>query len=308
MSKYLLILMFFVLIPLLGQNVKVISNEPITSKEQGTFYYPQVSPTGEAILFTSENYNDIWMLNYKNGMIEKIVDGDGTGYEPMFSENGEVIVYRESEYINNRKYSELRKYNILSKTSELIEQKTRDLSPPLSGVSNTASYTINKKIVIKTVSDDLKKRDSSDEVLVTIENSDLVLYENGERRVFNPLGEGNYIWPSISPDGTKLLFTFAGKGSYVTDLEGNIITEFGYSHYPSWSKDGKWIVYMEDRDDGVQVTSSDIYVVSVDGSVKVNITKNDSEIEMYPRWSSSSNDIVYNTIDGVIYKLTLKVD
>lgn len=308
MSKYLLILMFFVLIPLLGQNIKVISNEPITSKEQGTFYYPQVSPTGEAILFTSENYDGIWMMNYKNGMIEKIIDGNGSGYEPMFSENGEVIVYRESEYMNNRKYSELRKYNILTKTTELIEQKTRDLSPPLSGVSNTASYTINNKVITKTVSDELKKRESSDEVLVTIENSDVVLYENGERRVFNPLGEGNYIWPSISPDGTKLLFTFAGKGSYVTDLEGSIITEFGYSHYPNWSKDGKWIVYMDDRDDGVHVTSSDIYVVSVDGSVKVNVTKNDSEIEMYPRWSSSPNDIVYNTIDGVIYKLTLEVD
>ena len=308
MRKYLLIFMFLFLVTHFGQNVSVISNIPITNKDQGSFYHPIVSPDGEAIIFTSENYNNIWMLNIRNGMIKKIVEGNGAGYNPMFSENGEVIVYRKNEYINNKKYSELHEYNTLAKTNELIEQKTRDLSPPLSGVSNTATYTINKNVITKTVSSQLQKNQSSSDLFVTIENSDLVIYENGERSVFNPLGEGNYIWPSISPDGTNILFTYARKGSFVTDLEGNIITELGYSHYPNWSKDGKWIVYMEDRDDGVQVTSSDIFVVSTDGSIKVNITNNQNLIEMYPRWSSSSNDIVYHTIDGVIYKLTLKID
>ena len=45
-----------------------------------------------------------------------------------------------------------------------------------------------------------------------------------------------------------------------------------------------------------------------DGVTKVKLTNTDKIKEMYPRWSSVDNEIVYNTTDGVIYKLKLKID
>ena len=307
MKKYLLFALFIYGV-IFGQNVQVISNQPITRVEQGKFFYPQVSPTGENIIFTSENYDGIWIYNNSNGKIEKIVETGGAGYEPKFSANGYQIVYRENEFINNLKYSSIHKIDLQSKNDEILENKTRNLTPPLESTTKAAAYVIDEKLVIKNISGDLQKIDNSDERVVTIENSDMVIYLNGERIVYTPLGDGNYLWPSISPSGTKLLFTLAGKGTYITDFDGNTISELGNAHYPSWSNDGKWIVYMEDHDDGYIVTASEIFVVSVDGATKVQLTNSDKINEMYPRWSPVDNEIVYNTTDGVIYKLKLKID
>ncbi|MEN8194314.1 MAG: hypothetical protein ABFS12_15950 [Bacteroidota bacterium] len=302
-----ILILFLVGGVIFGQNVQVTSNQPITNINQGKFFYPQVSPSGEHILLTSENHDGIWMYNTINGKIDKIVDASGAGYEPMISTDGEEIVYRESEYINNRKYSSLHKYNIKTQSTELIEQRARNVSTPLEKTSNTITYVVEKELIEKNVSKNLQKNENS-QTLVTIENSDLVIYSKGERKVYTPLGKGNYLWPSISPDGTKLLFTFAGKGSFVADFEGNIITELSNAHYPNWSNDSKWIVYMKDFDDGYVITSSEIHVVSVDGTIDVKLTETENIHEMYPSWSPVANEIVYNTTDGIIYKLKLKID
>lgn len=307
MYKYIF-LVFFIYGMAFGQNIQVISNEPITQVEQGKFFYPQVSPTGENILFTSENYDGIWLYDNSNGKIEKIVEANGAGYEPKFSANGNQIIFRKNEFINNLKYSSINKIDLQSKNVETLENKTRNLTPPLESRTKSAAYVVDKKLVTKNISNNLQKIDISDERAVTIENSNLIIYSNDERIVYTPLGEGNYLWPSISHDGTKLLFTFAGRGTFVTDFDGNIISELGFAHYPSWSNDDKWITYMEDHDDGYKVTTSEIFVASVDGETKVKLTNTDAIKEMYPRWSSVENEIVYNTTDGVIYKLKLKID
>lgn len=58
---------------------------------------------------------------------------------------------------------------------------------------------------------------------------------------------------------------------------------------------------MDDKDDGFNYVSSDVIVVSVDGKLKFNITDSNSQIEMYPEWSSKGDRIVYNNLDGEIF-------
>ncbi|NOX65138.1 MAG: hypothetical protein GXO85_04890 [Chlorobi bacterium] len=307
MKKYIF-LVLFVSGVVFGQNVQVISNEPVTKIEQGKFFYPQVSPTGESIIFSSENYDGIWQYNTANGKIEKIIDAPGAGYEPKFSLDGTQIIYREDQFINKLKYSSIHEFDLKSKTDEILQTKARNVTPPLERPREAVAYVVNKNLVIKNISNKLRKTDFSNERIVTIENTQMIVYQNGKRKVYAPLEDGSYLWPSVSPDETKLLFTVAGVGTFVTDFDGNIISEIGYAHYPKWSKDGKWIVYMEDYDDGYKVTSSELHVVSVDGTVDVELTDTPNINEMYPSWSPVANEIVYNTTDGVIYKLKLKID
>lgn len=307
MKKYIILLLFVSGI-IFAQNIQVISNEPITKVEQGKFYYPQVSPTGESIIFSSENYDGIWQYNTTSGKIEKIIDAPGSGYQPKFTSDGSQIIYRENEFIHNLKYSSIHKFDLLTKTDEILQTKARNVTPPLERPKEAVAFVVDKNIVIKNIPNKLQKTDFSKERVVTIENTQMVVYQNGERKVYAPLEDGSYLWPSISPDGEKLLFTVAGVGTFVADFDGNIISEIGYAHYPKWSRDGKWIVYMEDYDDGYKVTSSDLHVVSVDGTMDVKITNTPNVHEMYPSWSPIADEIVYNTTDGVIYKLKLKID
>lgn len=307
MKKYIF-LVLFVSGVVFGQNVQVISNEPVTKIEQGKFFYPQVSPTGESIIFSSENYDGIWQYTIANGKIEKIIDSPGAGYEPKFTSDGSQIIYRKNKYIHNLKYSSIHKFDLLTKADEILQTKARNVTPPLERPKEAVAFVVDKSLVIKNIPNKLQKTDFSNERIVTIENTQMIVYQNGKRNIYTPLEDGSYLWPSVSPDGTKLLFTVAGVGTFVTDFDGNIISEIGYAHYPKWSKDGKWIVYMEDYDDGYKVTSSELHVVSVDGTIDVELTDTPNINEMYPSWSPVANEIVYNTTDGVIYKLKLKID
>jgi Tol biopolymer transport system component len=126
--------------------------------------------------------------------------------------------------------------------------------------------------------------------------------------ILAPLGEGNYIWPSVSPDGTKLLFTRAGKGTYFYDLQGNILANLGHANAPQWSPDGKWILFMKDYDNGTDVKSSDIFAYNLLNSQTTQLSDTKDIHEMYPQWSSDGQKVIFNSADGKIFLMELKAE
>lgn len=58
------------------------------------------------------------------------------------------------------------------------------------------------------------------------ENLDLNLYRNGEKVVLKPHGDANYIWSSLSPDQTMILFN-TKYGTGICDLNGKEIINLG---------------------------------------------------------------------------------
>ena len=77
-------------------------------------------------------------------------------------------------------------------------------------------------------------------------------------------------YPSISPDGKSVAFSYKGD-LYVVDSEGGearqITSNPAYDYSPVWSPDGKTVVFASDR-----YGNFDIYKVSVDGGVPVRLT------------------------------------
>jgi len=74
--------------------------------------------------------------------------------------------------------------------------------------------------------------------------------------------------PRISPDGTKLAFTRAGKGTadiWLLDFQSGATTQLttdpGYDENPSWSFDGKALVY-----GGSVSQGSGLVIATIDGS------------------------------------------
>jgi Tol biopolymer transport system component len=143
--------------------------------------------------------------------------------------------------------------------------------------------------------------------VVTTEKGNLVIHQDGEKRILKPLGEGHYIWPSLSPDKKRLLFTKSGDGTYISDLNGNIEVSLGYANAPQWSPDGRWVSYMDDKDDGHQYLSSEIYITSIDGETRYQLTESKS-IDMFPSWSPDGTKIAFHTTRSEIYLIHLKFD
>ena len=137
------------------------------------------------------------------------------------------------------------------------------------------------------------------------ENLDLNLYRNGEKTVLKPHGDVNYIWSSLSPDQTMILFN-TKFGTAICDLNGKEIINLGKDFdAPVWFGND-YVVGMDDNHDGYRNIESSIMIASVDGTVVERLTKPEG-MGMYPNVDVKSGRVVYNTEDGEIRLMQLNL-
>ena len=142
-------------------------------------------------------------------------------------------------------------------------------------------------------------------IRVDNENLDLNLYRNGEKVVLKPHGDANYIWSSLSPDQTMILFN-TKYGTGICDLNGNEIINLGQDFdAPVWYGNN-YVVGMDDNHDGYFNIESSIMMASVDGTIVQRLTSPEG-MGMYPDVDAKSGRIVYNTEDGEIRLLQLNL-
>ena len=109
-----------------------------------------------------------------------------------------------------------------------------------------------------------------------------------------------YFGPELSPDGKFVLFTGLSTGVHVVRVvDGReMFRDEGTS--PSWSPDGRHIVYEKTVDNGHEILESDIHMASVDGSLCVNLTATANRIERKPLFSPDGNKISFE-FNGMTY-------
>ena len=146
--------------------------------------------------------------------------------------------------------------------------------------------------------------ESTGAIRVDNENLDLNLYINGEKTVLKPHGDVNYIWSSLSPDQTMILFN-TKFGTAVCDLNGKEIVNVGNVNAPVWFGND-YVVGMNDQHDGYYFTSSNIVIASVDGLERHELT-DAKEMGYYPDVDAKSGRIVYHTENGQIRLLQLSL-
>jgi Tol biopolymer transport system component len=303
------LLLFFVYISIIieAQNIKVISAQQITNKNEGIFYFPKFSPDGKKVFFTSANFIGIYYYDITHGLLKKLNNSYGSGYGFSFSPDSKRIYYREDKFKGNKKISSIVVQDISTKKIIYLEKDKTGLSVPIVTSAGDCFYTESGKVnILSTLNKTLPKSlIKKMEPVVYIENENLMIFINGEKKILDPLGSGSYLWPSLSPDKKKILFTFAGDASYICDLNGKVLLNLGWANAPEWSPDGKWITYMDDRSDGYNFKSSDIMAMLADGKGKSELTPENEIIKLYPEWSPSGDKIVYHSLDGIIYLLKL---
>ena len=253
------------------QNIQVLSNQTVLQNQNQHFAFPKFGPQGDKILVSSPKYRGLWLYELEEQKLENLNTKNGAGYKAQFSADGKQILFRYNTYQNHRKYSTLAIQDIQESQLKTLVKDKRKLSPPHYYKKEAIMYNLqgNKQVfdlsrnTAREISA-LSKPVTSDPLAYT-ENSNLIVQTKGQEKILNPVGEGHYIWGSLSPQKDRILFTLAGQGTYICDLEGNITAELGYANYPSWSPDGKWIVAMQDQDDGHRITASEIVVKSANG-------------------------------------------
>jgi hypothetical protein len=287
-----------------AQTVKVLRTDQLLSLKDGEFIVSAVSPDDKNVLVSYPAFKGLFIIDIIQNQIHEISDQPGAGYEPCFSADGSKVFFRSDEFVGLKRYSSLSEYDLRSRKKRIIENKSREITSPVI-INNQLIYSVEGKRKESVLgSNNLKSKTGN--IYVALENLTPVLYINGNRKPITPNGEGNYIWVSLSPDKTMLLYNFRGSGTYVSGLDGIILYDLGRLNAPKWLNN-QMIVGMDDKDDGYRVLSSDIICYSLITKLKTNLTSTSDKTEMYPLPFNDGNKIIYQTVKGELFIMYLSI-
>ena len=291
------LLLFFLVIAqiALAQQVNVLSIEKIKATDTGGYFYPKISPDNQFILMTRGNYSGLYQYSPVSKSLKTLNEDPGAGYKVQISDDGNTVLYNKTELIRKLRHNSLISQTISNGEKKVLVAPTRE---QITGkmVNSNPVYVKNRSLV---KSNSVKPTDNL--YLITIENQKMVLYKNGVRAELTPSGaNASYIWPSISPDNKNIVYTVTGKGTYVCSVTGKNVTSLGKLNAPSWAGN-RYVVGMDDRDDGEKLISSSLIITSIDGKLRKKLETPTGINAMYPSASKDGSRIAFNTDRGEVY-------
>ncbi|MDX9773339.1 MAG: hypothetical protein RBT02_07955 [Bacteroidales bacterium] len=288
---------------LYSQDIRVKSVKRVRPANNGTYLLSGVVTGSRNLLVAGEGYKGLSMLDIRNGKIIPISSEEGAGYDPAVTDNGRKVLFRTDSYSDNRKYSSVYSYDIESGDRQLLVDTEREVLPPVVS-GNRVLLKSEKGKRIENYGTSLLK-DASLETFVVIEDMMPVIYQGAERKPLMPNGEGFYIWASLSPDGSMILYNYQGRNTYISDTDGKVLYDLGRINAPRWLNDNM-VIGMDDRDDGYRITGSELVYYSLTEKKRKVLTNSEERSEMFP-FPMGKKKIAFTTDNGEIFIMKVRV-
>ena len=238
-----------------------------------------ISPDGAYVLITSQSNEGLMKFDLSTGKLTTITTAIGAGYNVEISADSKEITYREVTYTADKsRMTSLVRHNLQTADKSTLVGSTRDMYQ--ARVRRAMAPTLS------------------------IQNGELVITIGTVTKILSPNGQGrSYLWPSLSPDGSKILYHLAGNGTWVCNLDGSNPQRIGNFRAPQWYNNNV-VLGMNDQDNGHYVTSSEIVAYTLDGEKQV--LTNGAIMAMYPYASADGKKIVCSTPNGEAYLINIK--
>ena len=316
----------------LGEPVKVPTPE-------GKFTMPSFSPDGNTLAFARQNFSGLYVLDWQGncstiseaplsgwryswsgdgqniayrirygdtsalaGMLnnqdgtaqEQITDWKNDLYPPKYGKDG--ITFKDGDDILTvDEKGHLKGVKSLSNGMGIVS-RIAGLSAALfaNGLTGTSISAFAALIPVS------YGKVHSKDILTSPENELLVVDENGDvKKLIDSKDESGFVSPQVSPNEDTVAAPTLSGHLYLASLSDGNSIDLGTGQNPSWSYDGKYLVYEVATEDGHNITGSDIWIASKDGKWKKQLTCT-PDIERYPSLSPNGKLITYE-IDGNIY-------
>ena len=291
MRKLLLALALGFSMSAMGQVLNVTSIEKVNLPEQAAV--AAISPQGDYLLLTSATNQGLTKYDLASHQTQVLSTAPSAGHNVKISPDGQTVVFREGSFNDKHlRLSSLKSVNLTTGVSQELVKPTRDLQGY--AVDATTAVAVNKGKYSKKAIGTAKAQKVP---VLSIDKGKLMITINGKTRNLSPNGnQFSYLWPSLSPDGTKVLYYLAAHGAYVCDLDGSNVRKVGQMRAPVWYDDNT-IVGMMDKDDGEFIYASTIVATTLDGATQT--LTDDATIAMYPH--AAAGKIAFSTPAGEAY-------
>ncbi|MGV8827031.1 MAG: hypothetical protein ACWA6U_01820 [Breznakibacter sp.] len=296
MKKIILLLMLGHCV--MAQQFKVVSVDQVLLPDGRKAYYPVFSNSGSSVLYSNENYKGLYHLDLKRVDETVLSESECAGYRALFAPDDRTVYYVTTSFKDKRKFSSLKSSTIQDGTEKVMVEPSRKAIQPVV-VGNHLIYAHEQGVSKQKVSN-LKSSVSSD-LFLTIEDRKLVVHQNGMSKAINPANVESYIWPTVSPDGSKIAFYAIGKGAFVCNPDGSQLVNLGEVEAPRWVNN-QFLVGMDSQDNGHYITASSIVVFDLKSKTRQVVTGSDL-VAMHPSASVVCGSILFNTLDGKLFQM-----
>lgn len=294
MKKLVVILALVAMLqPVCAQEVEVTSLKRLLEGVEGPAFHPVLNASGDRLLFAGDN-GALKVYDFSDNVTQVVTRDYVAGNDACFGGDGKVYFVTQQMDENHLIYRTGNSYDLVTGRSAVITQPQHGA---VRAVSATRGGTLRAPAANYTSSDDIGDA-------AWTEGSRVHVIVGGEERVFAPVDSwAGYLWASLSPDGKRVAFFAAGKGIVIIDLRGQMLAMLGNYEMPCWYNND-YLVAQNAKDDGHQFTSSQILLLKADGTFKAELTK-PASMTMQP--TCGGGRIVYTTIDGLLYEMTINI-
>ncbi len=123
------LLLIFLSLSASGQELRMRSVTKVRPEDNGTYMLTGTVPGSRFLLVTAEGYKGLSLLDAKRGKIRKISSDAGAGYEPAITEDGKSVIYRSDVFSEQKKYTSLYKYDLVTGETVTLLDKERGVLP-----------------------------------------------------------------------------------------------------------------------------------------------------------------------------------
>lgn len=275
----------------LAQVFTQVSVQEVQGSQAGDVRMAGLSRDGRYALVTSMSNRGLTRVSLADGERVTLTEAEGAGIAPVISPDGHAVMHCIDTFgPDHLRRTAVDVINVDARRAERIVQPARELTAySLQGVlaEVVADGQTTRRRVGKVA------ETASNRPTVTCTDLKLQVTRDGHTVTLTPNGEGedvSYIWASLSPDGTRIVYHVSTEGTYVCDLDGGNVQYVAFDCLaPQWYDDNT-IVGMRERDDDLVIASSAIVAYTLDGARQQLTT--DDDVLLFPFCSAQAGRIV----------------
>lgn len=258
-----------------------------------------LSPDGTFAVVSDAATTGLQRLDLATGQT-RLLTAYGSLLGLQISADGKRAIYRSHVTgSDNLRRSGVESVDLSSGAVTRVAEPTRNLTGFALDNASNATAIDGARVNVKRMAGSKAQAPAA----VGINRGHLVVTVGGKTTEIDPQGRGSYLWPSLSPDGTKVVYYKAQDGCFVCNLDGSDARALGYIHAPKWL-DNSMIIGMQDTDDGTNITASAVVASDLQGNMQT--LTDDSVIAMYPSANADATMIVFTDNAGGMYRMAIK--
>ncbi len=287
-------------------DLEVIKTENITLDFSKKFILPHYTTDAKKLVFTTENYNGIWIYDFEKNIIRQLNALPGSGYKFELSSDGSKVYFRNKTFKKNNPKAEyaIIEQTIYSKKMNMLYISKNVLTPPVQ-IDNEIIFLENDKpkaYNIKTKK--IEKEITS--TFIYVVNNKLIKFTKDKKEIIS-LNGMKPISSKYTRDKKNIICLTAAKGLLLLDNNGTVLNIYPKAFSLSKLSNSNLVVFTEEEDNGKQIVKSDIYIGFTNSDKKIKLKNLEDKKIFNPVWSGKENKIAYNTEDGEIKIITLNI-